>query len=86
VIPDEAVEAAARALDPYTMGIETATNAEHRQAVRQEVIRALEAAAPHLMRAAWDEGYDRAESDHYGTGFWTKRLRGNPYGKPTNAD
>jgi len=31
------------------------------------------------QEAAWDEGYDRAESDHYGTGFWTKRLRGNPY-------
>jgi hypothetical protein len=31
------------------------------------------------QEAAWDEGYDRAESDHDGTGFWTKRLRGNPY-------
>lgn len=30
---------------------------------------------------SWDEGYDRAESDHEGTGFWTKRLRGNPYRK-----
>jgi hypothetical protein len=56
LIPDEAVEAAARALDPYTMGIDTATNAEHRQAVRQEVIRVLEAAAPHMLAVAWDEG------------------------------
>ena len=50
MIPDEAVEAAARALDPYTMGIETATNAAHREAVRQEVRLALEAAAPHLTQ------------------------------------
>jgi hypothetical protein len=27
----------------------------------------------------WDEGYERAESDHDGTGFWSKRLRANPY-------
>jgi hypothetical protein len=36
---------------------------------------------PELLAAAWDEGYDQAESDHEGTGFWTKRLRGNPYRK-----
>ena len=40
---------------------------------------ALEAAAPYMQAQAWDQGYDRAESDHDGTGFWTKRLRGNPY-------
>lgn len=28
---------------------------------------------------AWHEGYDHAEKDHSGTGFWTKRLRNNPY-------
>jgi len=46
----------------------------------------LSAATPHLIAAAWDEGYDRAESDHYETGFWTTRLRANPYRKPTDAD
>jgi hypothetical protein len=30
---------------------------------------------------AWGEGYDKAESDHAGTGFWAKGLRSNPYGK-----
>lgn len=46
---------------------------------------ALEAAAPHMLAEAWDEGYDHAESDHYGTGFWTKRLRANPHRRNTEA-
>jgi hypothetical protein len=76
MIPDEAVEAANRAVFEKFNGM-----------IRPALVRVvLEAAAPHLMAAAWHEGYDRAESDHYGTGFWTKRLRDNPYGKTNNAD
>lgn len=33
---------------------------------------------------AWDEGYDRAETDHWSTGFYTQRLRSNPY-RPTEG-
>lgn len=33
---------------------------------------------------AWDEGYDRAESDGNGAGYWTKRLRDNPYREATS--
>jgi hypothetical protein len=50
---------------------------------RPDVAADLLAAAQPLMAIAWDEGYDRAKSDHYGTGFWTKRLRGNPYMRDT---
>ena len=70
MIPAEAVEAAAKML--WLGG----TKEPHRLRRLRE---ALEAAAPYMQAQAWDQGYDRAESDHDGTGFWTKRLRGNPY-------
>jgi hypothetical protein len=44
--------------------------------IREE---AKKEATKEANKEAWDEGYDRAESDHHETGFWTKRLRGNPY-------
>lgn len=51
--------------------------------VKETVVDILNAALPLLVREAqaeaWDQGYDRAESDRYGTGFWTQRLRANPY-------
>jgi len=71
VIPDEAVEAAARALwdvdrqqtdKPY----EDCRDATKRH-LRREVRAVLEAAAPHLTRAAqfdaWNEGYKAGEID-----------------------
>ena len=92
-IPDEAVEAAVKnwsdhqmfsaeaamrtALEsavPYLMSHEREqTRLAHLDAMVNRESKRAE------LAAAWDEGYDRAESDHYGTGFWTKRLRGNPY-------
>ena len=83
MIPDEAVEAAARA---YWDGhYKTTSDPEWRDAVasphrddetgqvRDMMRAALEAAAPHLMAAAWDEcvASDTA---------WI-----NPYRKPTDA-
>ena len=76
-IPTEAIDAAAKIVaDREGYGW---VNDEYREVARS----ILEAAAPYMLAAAWDDGYDRAESDHYGTGFWTKRLRGNPYTKLT---
>jgi hypothetical protein len=56
VIPDEAVEAAWRAFDITG---------------REDMDAALEAAAPYLMRTAWDEGWDAHSS-------WPGPTR-NPY-------
>lgn len=39
----------------------------------------LEAAGFGDMEKSWDDGYRRAEDDHYGTGFWQQGMRGNPY-------
>ena len=84
MIPAQAVEAAAHALFEKELGrpMEVSDEplySEDIQACREDARAALEAAAPYMLAAAWDQGYDRAESDHDGTGFWTKRLRGNPY-------
>jgi hypothetical protein len=32
-----------------------------------------------VQEVAWDSGYQRAEEDHYGTGFWSEGRRGNPH-------
>lgn len=58
MIPDEAVEAAAWALDPQTMGSGGALAEKFKEETRAEARRILEAAAPHLMAAAWDEGLE----------------------------
>ena len=56
-IPDDAVEAAAQALsaevDPY--GEWEKQVPSYRELFRRRVTRVIEAAAPHLMAAAWDE-------------------------------
>jgi len=49
VIPDEAVEAAAWAVDPQTMGSGGALAEKFKEETRTEARRILEAAAPHLM-------------------------------------
>ena len=76
----EAVEAAVDALIASKLGDHPGINGEEFVEAAQA---ALEAAAPYMLAEAWDEGYDRAESDHYGTGFWATRLHGNPYRRPT---
>jgi len=55
VIPDEAVEAAAKVI-----AREVWRTAHSRDVAPTELARlALQAAAPHLMVAAWDEGYEK---------------------------
>ncbi|AYN57303.1 hypothetical protein PBI_BRIDGETTE_37 [Arthrobacter phage Bridgette] len=57
-IPDEAVEAAAKVLDPHTMSSGGALAGKFREATRAEARAILEAAAPYLMAQAWDEGVE----------------------------
>ena len=71
MIPDEAVEAAAKYLTEKFNW-----NGELVPATAREV---LEAAAPHLMAAAWDEGYEGAVDAYDG------RNVSNPYRKPADA-
>ena len=67
MIPAEAVEAAARAMNPRAWGPQVWTFQAHGEAptearnrVQQEALQqaraALEAAAPHMLAAAWEEG------------------------------
>ena len=66
MIPDAAVEAAARAMSPRVWGPQVWTFVAHgespaaaRERVQQESLadarRALEAAAPHMQSAAWED-------------------------------
>jgi len=72
MIPDEAVEAAAKYLTEKFNW-----NGELVPATAREV---LEAAAPHLMAAAWDEGYEQADYDA------PHAIKSdNPYRKATDA-
>jgi len=48
-IPDEAVEAAAKALDPQTMGSGGALAEKFKEQTRAEARRILEAAAPYMV-------------------------------------
>lgn len=60
VIPDEAVEAAARAAAKDDAEPNWYLDTERfRDAWRIRMRAALEAAAPHLLAAAWDEGFGR---------------------------
>jgi len=72
VIPDEAVEAglAAHLSFKNQRSMDNSANL---------IRRILEAAAPHLMAAAWDEGYD------FCLGIVPDGVTGNPYRKPTDA-
>jgi len=78
VIPDEAVEAAAaevvRIFDGDFSGEASMVMAR----------RILEAAAPHLMASAWDEG-ELAGFTNAGADQWGYDQKFNPYRKPTNA-
>ena len=62
MIPDEAVEAAARGLAqqkwPTAIGVWDSFGQNMQDGFRDQARAALEAAAPHLMRVAWDEGWE----------------------------
>lgn len=77
VIPAEAVEAAAKAMYAQDGGV-----GEFKLSVYEDYAAAmLEAAAPHMLAGAWDEGWlvgiDKCAGDLYGAT--------NPY-RPTSAD
>jgi hypothetical protein len=78
-IPDAAVDAAAKAY--YDLGFSSWEGAHEdtREVQRDDMRAALEAAAPHLMSQAWDEGeaagQDNADSNR---GYDIEHKR-NPY-------
>lgn len=67
-IPAEAVEAAHRAICKDTY--------EECQEWRGKCVKAVEAAAPHILAQGWDEGFD------YGNGREPYAISDNPY-RPT---
>lgn len=88
-IPDEAVEAAAKAeaeewiIDgtPWEDDFE-----DHKAVVRERMRIALTAAAPSLMALAWDEGYAGGKTDAYHEERGRDVETENPYrGHPHHA-
>ena len=82
MIPDEAVEAAAKKL--YQAGGLVVWDSEDesiRNYFRRNARSALEAAAPHLMAAAWDEGGIAAIEREHAYGREEKAKFSNPYKK-----
>ena len=88
-ISDEAVEAAARALDPDTMGSAGPLAEKFKEQARAEARAALEAAAPYMAAQVWDEGAVagwkqsgegfNAEYPDESSGGCSVDLSGNPY-------
>jgi hypothetical protein len=89
VIPNDAVEAAAKALwTPSNEGDTWESEYEpYKDHTRAEAKRALEAAAPHLMAGAWDEGFDKGFYDPKAGSYWdaSESTAVNPHRKPTDA-
>lgn len=78
MIPDEAVEAAVKAWDRH-WGARYGDDAMDEMG--EEVRIALEAAAPHMLAEAWDEG---CEAMHATTGGeWPPIHEDNPYRSQT---
>lgn len=77
-IPDEAVEAAALALDPYTMGSGGQVAEKFKAETRAEALRILEAAAPHMMGEAWKEGEAAGQDNAYAYQIGIA-VKSNPY-------
>ena len=76
-ISDEALEAALNAFAPPR-----ADRTPHiRQQYEKKIRAALEAAAPHLMAAAWDEGIEAGVDGSVPECDYAR----NPYRKPTDA-
>lgn len=65
VISDEAVEAAAKAVYHTSGRARQMPYSVAREACESEARAVLEAAAPHLMAAAWDEGRGAGFRDAY---------------------
>ena len=82
MIPDEAVEAAAAAhydSSPAHRATWVQLSAGHKRELMAPTRAALEAAAPYLLAAAWEEGYEGAVDAYDG------RNVSNPYRKPADA-
>lgn len=77
VIPADAVEAATDALVASKLGDHPGINGEE---FVEAAMAALEAAAPHMAAAAWDEGYEGAVDAYDG------RNVSNPYREEPNGD
>lgn len=78
MIPNEAIEAAAKALwEPNEHGDEWAGEYEtYKDYLRAEATKTLEAAAPYMLATAWDEG--REEGYEVGRGLGAPENL-NPY-------
>ena len=63
-ISNEAVEAAAWALDPQTMGSAGALADKFKDHTRADAQRILEAAAPFIAAQVWDEGHEEGWLNH----------------------
>jgi hypothetical protein len=99
VIPDEAVEAAAKAIyateaqPMYDEAKEQFTGARPWEwlterswdVYRNKARQTLEAAAPHLLANAWDEGGKAAIEREHAYGREEKAKFSNPYRNPSNA-
>ena len=89
-IPDDAVYAAAAAVYGGEDGLD---GSPHKDAWLADFRKALEAAAPHLMAAAWDEGYLAMVDDAFrdrelvkkGSRLADDAASSNPYKKDEDA-
>jgi hypothetical protein len=88
MIPDEAVEAVARLNYEDEWGDDWDKQVpSYCEIYRKRARRILEAAAPHLMAIAWDEGYEAG----YDRGEWDaapirkEPIQENPYRKDEDA-
>lgn len=82
-IPDEAVEAAAKALYQNTLTSWDGAHARTKELCRRDARAALEAAAPHLLAEAWREGCAEGLACDWDKG--AEFLPLNPYRKSDDA-
>ncbi len=84
MIPDEAVEAAAKKMAGAAYGVWELVPEAKRRLYMRTARAALEAAAPHMMAEAWDACVDEAESLGWmhDAGAVDTKAR-NPYREPT---
>ena len=80
MIPNEAVQAAAKAYRAKVEWIDRHSRDDYGREDELAMRAALEAAAPHMLAGAWDEGYEAADYDAPHA-----LAPRNPY-RPTSAD